>query len=130
MNEYDDASIEYVLFDPSILKFLGVYHYNYYTSKYVLYRNIDDWLYQLKKLNENYKYTEDTAKKQLQDKIKFTKRDRESVYIDIFNYEEINKYYIYYLNNTVLYFYLVYHYVNNNLEKLVNLHNGRLVEMF
>ena len=93
MNEDDDVSIEYVLFDPSILKFLGVYHYNYYTSKYVLYRNIDDWLYQLNKLIKNYKYTEETAEKQLQDKITFTKRNRKSVYIDIFNYEEINKYY-------------------------------------
>jgi hypothetical protein len=94
LNNNYNINIEYVLFDPNMLKFLGVYHYNYYTSKYVLYRNIDDWLYQLRKLIKNYKYTETTAEKQLQDKIRFTSGNRETTYIDIFNYEEINKYYI------------------------------------
>ena len=45
-----ETNIEYVIFDPSVLTFLGVYMYDYYANKCILYRNINDWLDKLKKL--------------------------------------------------------------------------------
>lgn len=45
-----ETNVEYVIFEPNILTFLGVYMYDYYTNKCILYRNINDWLDKLKKL--------------------------------------------------------------------------------
>jgi hypothetical protein len=45
-----EYNIEYVIFDPSVLTFLGVYMHDYYINKFILYRNINDWLDKLQKL--------------------------------------------------------------------------------
>ena len=45
-----ETNIEYVIFDPSVLIFLGVYMHDYYINKFILYRNINDWLDKLQKL--------------------------------------------------------------------------------
>jgi hypothetical protein len=45
-----ETNIEYVIFEPNVLTFLGVYMYDYYANKCILYRNINDWLDKLKKL--------------------------------------------------------------------------------
>jgi len=46
----NETNIEYVIFEPNVLTFLGVYMYDYYANKCILYRNINDWLDKLKKL--------------------------------------------------------------------------------
>ena len=71
-------NIEYVIFDPNILTFLGVYYYDYYTNKFILYRNINDWTYKLNKLIKDYSTLH---KKGIKDNIEF-------------NIIDINKYYI------------------------------------
>jgi hypothetical protein len=96
------TTTEYVIFNPSTIKLLSIFHYDYEESKYKLYRNINDWNEKLEYLLWKYKNIDKDYEIQYNNKFSNIEKIGEikggerppSYIVDVFNYMDINKYYL------------------------------------
>jgi len=79
------TTVEYILFNPTDAKLLSIFYYDFYNSKYLLFRNINDWNDYLK---NNISITQNVV----------SNFKQQGDVIDILNYKEIDEYYIENLN--------------------------------
>lgn len=82
--EEGKTTVEYVSFNPNIVRLIGVFFYDYYNAKHILFRNMKEW--------NNYVKNNIIRTGQIQTDA--TPQMRKENIIDVINYSEINKYYI------------------------------------